>query len=127
MAFKNIKKIWKRVDKVLPGASDYVDPVEILGLSKKDQKALNFVAGIFLAAEKSEKKKSGKRRQFTKKTKLLVLKAQGYRCKLCKDKLDEADFDHIDDNPANNSITNCQALCPNCHAKKTRKSSKNQS
>ena len=94
MAFKNIKKLWKRVDNVPPGASDYVDPVEILGLSKKDQKALNFVAGIFLAAEKSEQKKSGKRRQFTKKTKLLVLKAQGYRCKLCKGKLGEADFDH---------------------------------
>lgn len=121
MAFKNIKKLWKRVDKVLPGASDYVDPVEILGLNKKDQKALDFVAGIFLAAEKSEQKKSGNRRQFTKKTKLLVLKSQGYRCKLCKGKLGEADFDHTDGDRGNNSVSNCQALCPNCHAKKTRK------
>jgi len=121
MTVNYIKKIWKRVDKVLPGASDYIDPVQVLGLSKKDQKALNFAAGIFLAAEKSEKVKSGKRMQFSQKTKLLVLKAQNYRCKLCKAKLGEADFDHIDENRANNSLSNCQALCPNCHATKTRK------
>ena len=106
---------------MLPGASDYVDPVKILGLTKKDEKALNFAAGIFLAAEKSEKQKSGKRKQFSKKTKLLVLKAQNYRCKSCKRKLDEADFHHTDGNRANNALNNCQALCPICHAKKTRK------
>ena len=120
MTFKNIKKIWKRVDKVLPGASDFIDPVEILGLSKKDQKALNFVAGMYLAAEKSDQKKSGKRMQFSKRTKLLVLKSQNYRCKLCNGKLETADFDHKDGNRAHNETSNCQALCPNCHAKKTR-------
>ena len=120
MARKNIKRIWRRVDKVLPGASDYVDPVKILNLSKKDEKALDFVAGIFLASEKSSQKKTGKRRQFTKKIKLSVLLAQGYKCKICKGRLDEADFDHIDGDRSNNTITNCQALCPNCHAKKTR-------
>jgi len=115
-----IKKLWKRIDKVLPGASEFVDPVKILGISKKDQKRVNFVAGLFLAAEKSEKPKSGKRREFTKKTKLLVLKAQKYKCKTCKNMLEKADFDHIDDDRSNNSLSNCQALCPNCHAKKTR-------
>jgi 5-methylcytosine-specific restriction endonuclease McrA len=30
------------------------------------------------------------------------------------------DYDHIDGNRSNNKISNCQALCPNCHAKKTR-------
>ena len=121
MARKNIKKLWRRVDTILPGASEFVDPIKVLGLSKKDEKTLDFVAGIFLAPEKSSQKKTGKRRQFTKKTKLAVLVVQGYKCKICKDRLDEADFDHIDDDRSNNSITNCQALCPNCHAKKTRK------
>jgi len=30
------------------------------------------------------------------------------------------DFDHKDGNRYNNSPSNCQALCPTCHAKKTR-------
>jgi 5-methylcytosine-specific restriction endonuclease McrA len=30
------------------------------------------------------------------------------------------DYDHIDGNRSNNDPSNCQALCPNCHAKKTR-------
>ena len=34
------------------------------------------------------------------------------------------DFDHIDGDSSNNSLSNCQALCPNCHAKKTRKTKK---
>jgi hypothetical protein len=30
------------------------------------------------------------------------------------------DYDHIDENRSHNDFNNCQALCPNCHAKKTR-------
>jgi 5-methylcytosine-specific restriction endonuclease McrA len=29
-------------------------------------------------------------------------------------------YDHKNGDRSNNKITNCQALCPNCHAKKTR-------
>ena len=29
------------------------------------------------------------------------------------------DYDHIDGNRSNNHARNCQASCPNCHAKKT--------
>jgi hypothetical protein len=29
------------------------------------------------------------------------------------------DYDHKDGNRSNNHARNCQALCPNCHAKKT--------
>jgi len=43
---------------------------------------------------------------------------------LCLNKLDVTDFDHIDGNSSNNRLENCQALCPNCHAKKTRKNKK---
>ena len=121
MTVNYIKKILKKLDKELPGASDLIDPVELLGLDKKSEKALNFAAGIFLKSEKTKKRSLGKRRQFSKKSKLLVLKAQNSRCKSCKNILEIADFDHIDGNSSNNDISNCQALCPLCHAKKTRK------
>ena len=30
------------------------------------------------------------------------------------------DYDHKNGDRSNNKLSNCQALCPNCHAKKTR-------
>ena len=30
------------------------------------------------------------------------------------------DYDHKNGDRSNNKLINCQALCPNCHAKKTR-------
>jgi HNH endonuclease len=38
---------------------------------------------------------------------------------MCKESSGVWDFDHIDGNGSNNAPSNCQALCPNCHAKKT--------
>lgn len=62
-----------------------------------------------------------KRKDFSEKTKKATLIKQKYKCNMCKKKLDVINWDHIDGNRSNNSITNCQALCPNCHAKKSRK------
>ena len=62
-----------------------------------------------------------KRLYFSELTKQLTLIAQGFRCKICGRFLDVVDFHHIDGNRSNNSLSNCEALCPNCHAKKTRK------
>jgi len=61
-----------------------------------------------------------KRKKFSNYTRKKVLKRQGYRCRRCSRILDEADFHHIDGNRHNNHISNCEALCPNCHAKMTR-------
>jgi|GEM_PF-2701833 len=61
------------------------------------------------------------RKSFSKSIKNQVLKNQDRNCMDCGEKLDEIDYDHIDGNSSNNSLENCQALCPNCHAKKTRK------
>jgi len=62
-----------------------------------------------------------KRRNFSHLVKQIILTIQGYRCKKCNSILIYPNFDHTDGNRSNNDISNCQALCPNCHAKKTRK------
>ena len=61
------------------------------------------------------------RRNFSKSTEDKVLKMQNNRCKACGKKLDVRDFDHIDGNSLNSSLENCQALCLECHRKKTQK------
>lgn len=61
------------------------------------------------------------RKSFPKSVQKRVLARQNYRCNYCNRVLDVANFDHIDGNRSNNSSLNCQALCPTCHAKKTRK------
>jgi HNH endonuclease len=61
-----------------------------------------------------------KRRYFPADVKREVLKDQNYKCAICKRSAGVWDYDHIDGNRSNNDIFNCQALCPNCHAKKTR-------
>lgn len=63
-----------------------------------------------------------KRKDFSESVKNQILAVQFYRCNYCNEVLDVVNFDHIDGSRSNNSIFNCQALCPNCHAKKTRKS-----
>lgn len=98
-------------------------------LTKKENNKLDFLSGLYLWAEQNDGSKPKKRKAFSKITQIKTLEYQRNRCKLCGKKLKapSIDFDHIDGNRENNSISNCQALCPNCHAKKTRKSSKNQS
>ena len=65
--------------------------------------------------------KPSSRKNFSKKQKNLTFKNQNYRCNHCNRVLDVINFDHVDGDSSNNSLSNCQALCPNCHAKKTRK------
>jgi len=58
------------------------------------------------------------RKSFLKSTKEIILSEQKNKCNDCGKKSKVWDFDHIDGDSSNNSLTNCQALCPNCHAKK---------
>ena len=70
--------------------------------------------------EKSSTKPSS-RRSFSKTKQNATLEKQNHLCNSCGEKSDVWDFDHIDEDSSNNSVENCQALCPSCHAKKTRK------
>jgi len=114
------KKLAKKLIKNNFGVFDLFD-LKDLGLNKGQIRLVNGASAFALSALKDKQKKLGKRKQFAKLTKEKVLKNQKNRCKLCGKKSDVWDFDHIDGNKANNDISNCQALCPNCHAKKTRK------
>jgi hypothetical protein len=65
------------------------------------------------------------RQHFSSEVKNQILKKQKYKCASCKKFLNVYDFDHKDNDRSNNSYSNCQALCPICHAIKTRKKKRN--
>jgi len=73
--------------------------------------------------------KIGERKGFSDKVREQVMKDQNHKCKICSRSIGELksgklvwyDLDHIDDDHSNNDISNCQALCTNCHAHKTRR------
>ena len=60
------------------------------------------------------------RRYFSAEAKMQILKNQNYKCAICKRNTGVWDYDHKNGDRSNNKLSNCQALCPNCHAKKTR-------
>jgi len=66
------------------------------------------------------------RKNFSEAFKKLIRKSQKNKCGKCEEKLEEGkiEYHHIDGNRSNNSLSNCEALCPNCHAEKTRKKRK---
>jgi len=55
-----------------------------------------------------------------------ILKGQNHKCKICSIHLDVYDIDHIVPYRVQprHTINNLQALCPTCHARKTRKEAK---
>jgi len=61
------------------------------------------------------------RKDFTESTKKSTLSYQGFVCNSCKRPSKYWDYHHIDGNRSNNRLGNCEALCPACHAEKTRK------
>ena len=93
-----------------------------IGKLKRGKIDFNDIAiGIGLAAVKSQlKAKKPKRKNFSKATKKAALKRQGDKCNICREKTELWEYDHINGDSSNNSLENCQALCPNCHSKKTR-------
>ena len=75
---------------------------------------------LILLGQAAEKVKKNPRKRFSKATIRAVLADQEFVCRECYTHLDVAEFDHIDGDRSNNDYSNCQALCPNCHARKTK-------
>ena len=78
---------------------------------------------LFILIKMGSKGKMGrrvKRRAFTQDTKDFVLRRQSYRCNSCGVTPLHWNFDHIGSR-GNNSPSNCQALCLDCHADKTKR------
>ena len=65
-----------------------------------------------------------KRELFSESTKAKVLAKQDHRCSYCQRLLNVVDYDHKNGDRSDNRESNCVALCPNCHAIKTRSSYK---
>ena len=62
-----------------------------------------------------------KRRDFSESTKEDAKLRQGFVCNLCKKPPELWEYHHRDRDRSNNRPSNCEGLCPICHAKKTRK------
>ena len=78
------------------------------------------ILAIIIAAIWKLTHRRKKRQYFSTDVKREVLRNQDYKCTKCKKSAGVWDYDHTDGDRSNNDISNCQALCPNCHAKKTR-------
>jgi len=77
---------------------------------------------------KKQKIKPGKRKYFSEKKQDITKKDQNYKCDKCGKKAKFFEFHHRDGNRSNNDLSNCQALCLDCHrethSEKTRKTRK---
>jgi len=78
------------------------------------------IVGIAKASSKESEPDSLARRGWTDSQHKQVLDRQDGKCAICGEHSGTFQFDHIDDNHNNNDLDNCQALCPNCHDRKSR-------
>ena len=76
------------------------------------------VVSVFVVLIIFGKKLSPKRKGFSKATRAEVLRRQGYTCAICGIKPKNWELDHIGSR-ADNSLSNCQGLCLDCHRNKT--------
>ena len=76
-------------------------------------------------AVKKETRTPTKRKSLRKAEKTMILESQQYKCAGCKEDISKLPqhFDHRIPLAlgGSNNLTNIQALCPNCHAKKTQR------
>ncbi len=79
------------------------------------------VTGIVLNSLKKLKKRTNvTRKGFSQMTRERILIKQNHRCVHCRKILTVIDYHHRNGDRSDNRENNCQALCPNCHAIKTR-------
>jgi len=68
---------------------------------------------------KSNKQGSGPRRGWTKDEQAQVRQRQHGMCNHCHNSPPRWEYHHRDGNRSNNSLSNCEGLCPNCHSEET--------
>ena len=68
---------------------------------------------------KLQNKKNIVRKGWSESEKEQVRIDQDGKCALCHKPPPRWEYDHIDGNRSNDSVSNCQGLCPNCHSIKT--------
>lgn len=80
------------------------------------------LTGVFARLIRGRNDNQKQRKSFSQLTRRRILEKQNQRCAQCRKILIVVDFDHKNGNRADSRESNCQALCPNCHAIKTRQS-----
>ena len=63
------------------------------------------------------------REPFSELVKQTILQNQDGKCNMCNMQLSKyvIKYDHIDNDKTNTQLSNCQALCINCHSEKNRR------
>jgi flagellar biosynthesis/type III secretory pathway M-ring protein FliF/YscJ len=79
------------------------------------------IGAISRKVKKRRKEKRRERHGFPDSVKEDVLRKQNHRCVYCNRVLNVVDWHHKNGDRSNNKESNCQALCPNCHADITRR------
>jgi len=67
------------------------------------------------------RKKPKERKGFSESVKENIMRKQNHKCAHCNKLLNVVDWNHKNGDRSDNRESNCQALCPNCHAIKTRR------
>jgi hypothetical protein len=94
---------------------------KILGLTVLSVGVALLMLGLIAFRRRHKIKKSRERKDFHSYVKQNILRKQDHKCAHCRKILNVVDWDHKNGDRSNNQENNCQALCPNCHAIKTRK------
>ena len=77
------------------------------------------VVGAVIWKLKHRGRQYKERHAFSNSVKENILEKQHHKCASCNRLLNVVEYHHKDGNRSNNKESNCQALCPNCHAIKT--------
>jgi len=77
------------------------------------------IIGIAKASSKESDPEKLGRQGWTEVEREQVRINQDGKCARCQRPPPRWEYDHIDGNSNNNSLSNCQGLCPNCHSVKT--------
>jgi hypothetical protein len=107
----------KTDEEVSSSHSVFETPSAVLGITI----LFLIIMAVFAIKIRKGKKKSKERKGFSQSVQQSVLRKQDHKCAHCKRLLNVVDYDHKNGDRSDNRESNCQALCPNCHAIKTRR------